>query len=159
MAFLLEERHVFTHKIVIIFKIITISLDKPGKIVYNVITIERGGADMSSIVYQIDKKTGTKYAFESVSYWDKEKKQPRSKRKYLGKVDPETGEIIPSRGRAVHSDDTDAADKDILSALKDELKAKESTIVELRRDVEALSERNEKLLAIIREISTLTEGI
>lgn len=52
---------------------------------------------MASIVYQIDKKTGAKYAFESVSYWDKDKKQPRSKRKYLGKVDPETGEIIPSR--------------------------------------------------------------
>ena len=24
---------------------------------------------MASIVYQIDKKTGAKYAFESVSYW------------------------------------------------------------------------------------------
>ena len=36
---------------------------------------------MSSIVYQIDKKTGAKYAFESISYWDKDKKQPRSKRK------------------------------------------------------------------------------
>ena len=52
---------------------------------------------MACIVYQTDKKTGAKFAYESVSYWDKEKKQPRSKRKYLGKVDPETGEIIPSR--------------------------------------------------------------
>ena len=52
---------------------------------------------MASIVYQTDKKTGIKYAYESTSYWDKEKKQPRSKRKYIGKVDPETGEIIPCR--------------------------------------------------------------
>ena len=52
---------------------------------------------MSSIIYQTDKKTGIKYAYESTSYWDKEKKQPRSKRRYLGKVDPETGEIIPCR--------------------------------------------------------------
>ena len=52
---------------------------------------------MSSIVYQTDKKTGIKYAYESTSYWDKEKKQPRSKRKYIGKVDSETGEIIPCR--------------------------------------------------------------
>ena len=37
---------------------------------------------MSSIIFQIDKKTGAKYAFESISYWDKDKKQPRSKRKY-----------------------------------------------------------------------------
>lgn len=49
---------------------------------------------MSCIVYQIDKKTGTKYAYESESYWDPEKQQPRSRRKYLGKVDPETGEIM-----------------------------------------------------------------
>ena len=27
---------------------------------------------MACIVYQIDKKTGTKFAYESVSYWDKE---------------------------------------------------------------------------------------
>ena len=52
---------------------------------------------MPSIVYQTDKKTGIKYAYESTSYWDKEKKRPRSKRRYLGKVDPETGEIIPCR--------------------------------------------------------------
>lgn len=49
---------------------------------------------MSCIVYQTDKKTGIKYAYESFSYWDKEKKQPRSKRKYLGPVDPDTNEII-----------------------------------------------------------------
>ena len=54
---------------------------------------------MSCIVYQTDKKTGVKYAYESTSYWDKDKKQPRSKRKYIGKVDPETGEIISSRRR------------------------------------------------------------
>ena len=42
---------------------------------------------------QTDKKTGIKYAYESISYWDKEKKQPRSTGKYLGRVDEETGEI------------------------------------------------------------------
>ena len=31
---------------------------------------------MSCIVYQTDKKTGVKYAYESISYWDKDKKQP-----------------------------------------------------------------------------------
>ena len=49
---------------------------------------------MSCIVYQTDKRTGIKYAYSSESYWDKEKQQPRSRRKYIGKVDPETGEII-----------------------------------------------------------------
>lgn len=34
--------------------------------------------------------------YESESYWDKEKKQPRSRRKLIGKLDEETGEIIPT---------------------------------------------------------------
>ena len=59
---------------------------------------------MSCIVYQVDKKTGVKYAYKSESYWDKEKQQPRSKRTYIGKVDPETGEIIPKEKRGSHSD-------------------------------------------------------
>ncbi|WP_366934698.1 hypothetical protein [Mesotoga sp.] len=32
-----------------------------------------------------------------MSYWDKEKKQPRNKRVCIGKIDPETGEFIPSK--------------------------------------------------------------
>ena len=51
---------------------------------------------MATIVYQKNSKTGTVYAYESESYWDKEKKQPRSRRRYLGKLDPETNEIIPT---------------------------------------------------------------
>lgn len=43
------------------------------------------------------KKSGITYVYESESYWDKEKKQPRNKRKLIGKIDPETGEIIPTR--------------------------------------------------------------
>ena len=65
---------------------------------------------MASIVYQTDKKTGIKYAYESTSYWDKEKKQPRSKRKYIGKVDPETGEIIPCRKESAPISSEDAAE-------------------------------------------------
>ena len=54
---------------------------------------------MSAIVYQTNKKTGIKYAYESQSYWDKEKKQSRAKRKCIGKVDPVTGQIVPTRKR------------------------------------------------------------
>ena len=50
-----------------------------------------------AIVYQVNKKSGVTYAYESSSYWDKEKQQSRAKRKCLGKVDPVTGEIIPTR--------------------------------------------------------------
>ena len=52
---------------------------------------------MAAIVYQTNKKTGITYAYESVSHWDKEKQQSRAKRKCIGKVDPITKEIIPTR--------------------------------------------------------------
>lgn len=50
-----------------------------------------------NIVYQTNKKTGITYAYENQSYWDKQKKQSRAKRKLIGKLDPDTGEIIPTR--------------------------------------------------------------
>ncbi len=50
-----------------------------------------------SLVKATNKKSGITYVYESESYWDKEKKQPRNKRKLIGKIDPETGEIIPTR--------------------------------------------------------------
>ena len=51
------------------------------------------------IVYQTDKRSGITYAYENKAYWDKEKKQSRSKRTLIGRVDPETGEIVPTDGR------------------------------------------------------------
>ena len=54
---------------------------------------------MSSIIKKLNKQTGVTYVYESESYWDKEKKQPRSKRKLIGKIDEETGEIVPTDGR------------------------------------------------------------
>ena len=59
---------------------------------------------MSAIVYQKCKETGIVYAYESISYWDKEKKQSRAKRKLLGQVDPTTKEITPTRKRGTGGD-------------------------------------------------------
>ena len=49
------------------------------------------------IVYHTNKKTGITYAYENKAYWDKEKRQSRSMRKLIGKVDPATGKIVPTR--------------------------------------------------------------
>lgn len=48
-----------------------------------------------------NKKQNVTYVFDNQPYWDKEKKQSRTKRKLIGKVDPETGETVPTgpRGR------------------------------------------------------------
>lgn len=52
-----------------------------------------------AIVTQTDKRTGIIYAYETQYHWDKEKKQSCAKRVCVGKVDPITGEIIPTCGR------------------------------------------------------------
>lgn len=52
-----------------------------------------------NIVYQKNKKLGVTYAYENRPYWDPVKKQSRASRKLLGKVDPLTGDIVPTRVR------------------------------------------------------------
>ena len=51
------------------------------------------------IVYQTDKRSGITYAYENHSFWDPELKRSRSKRKLIGRVNKETGEIVPTDGR------------------------------------------------------------
>lgn len=58
---------------------------------------------MAAIVYQTNKKTGVTYAYESISYWDKDKQQSRAKRKCIGRVDPETQKVIPTRKRKMQT--------------------------------------------------------
>ena len=55
-----------------------------------------------AIVKQYHKDTDTTYVYESESYWDAEKGQSRSKRRVIGKIDPQTGEVVPTgkRGRS-----------------------------------------------------------
>ena len=45
----------------------------------------------------LNKKTGVTYVYEAVAHWDKEKKQARNKQVCIGKIDPKTGEFVPSK--------------------------------------------------------------
>ena len=93
-----------------------------------------------AIIHQHDKRSGNTYAYDSVSYWDKEKKMSRAKRTLIGRVDPESGEIVPTDGRGKRraekaADGQDykklyqrllkkcAAQEDLIAALKKELAA------------------------------------
>ena len=58
-----------------------------------------------STVFQKDKRSGITYVYENKPYWDKEKKQSRSKRTLIGRLDPVTGDIIPTDGRCRHVND------------------------------------------------------
>jgi hypothetical protein len=63
---------------------------------------------MTYKVNHYDKKTGTTYVYEAVSYWDKEKKRPANKQVCVGKLDKDTGAFIPSK----RLDDKQAAVRD-----------------------------------------------
>ena len=52
-----------------------------------------------AIIKQFDKRSGITYVYDSKSYYDKGKKCSRAKRTLIGKIDPDTGEIIPTDGR------------------------------------------------------------
>ena len=52
-----------------------------------------------AIIKQFDKRSGITYVYDSKSHYDKEKKCSRAKRTLIGKIDPETGEMVPTDGR------------------------------------------------------------
>lgn len=52
---------------------------------------------MAKRVVHTNKKTSVAYVYEYISYWDKEKKQGRNKQVCIGKIDPVSGELIPSK--------------------------------------------------------------
>ena len=108
---------------------------------------------MSCIVYQTNKKTGINYAYPSESYWDKEKQQPRSRRKYLGRVDPETGEIITGRTAktAVSSGSTE------IKELEDIIRQQKDTISSLQDHISVLQKKYRKAIETLRKIHVLTE--
>lgn len=118
-----------------------------------------------SIVKVYNKERDTTYVYDSYSYWDKEKKQPRSKRKLIGKIDPESGEIVPTgkRGRSKSSPApaTDAgthSDTD-LAALYEQsvnmISDKDALISELRQEISVLRKENRQLHKVIEQASSL----
>lgn len=54
---------------------------------------------MTTEVKSLDKRSGITYIYQSTSYWDKVKKAPRCKRVLIAKLDPVTGERVPTDGR------------------------------------------------------------
>ena len=52
-----------------------------------------------AIIKQFDKRSGITYFYESKAFWDKEKQQSRSKRTLIGRLDPQTGKMVPTDGR------------------------------------------------------------
>jgi len=112
---------------------------------------------MSSIVYQRNPRSGSTYAYRSTSYRDPTTGKPRSKREYLGRVDPETGEIIPkaSKGRRNRSKLGEAPAEINGDELVAALKYRDDEFARLRQENERLRQRNAELEAALQAVSEL----
>lgn len=110
-----------------------------------------------SIVKQKDKRTGTTYVYESKSYWDKEKQQPRSKRTLIGKLDEETGEVVPTDGRGKKRTKIKkliSDDAALCNAQKEQLKEKDLLISQLTNQNKTLEK---ELAAVLKEIRSILD--
>lgn len=120
---------------------------------------------MSCIVKEKRKGTSTVYAYESTSFWVPGK-GPRCKRKLIGKIDPITGEIVPTgkRGRPPKADnlapskgqastvggptsaenELDRSKQQLIDAIASK-QLQEARITELTGEIRALRAENQKL--------------
>jgi hypothetical protein len=114
---------------------------------------------MPTIVYQTNQKTGVKYAYLSKSYWNKDKKAPRSTRQYLGRVDPETGEIIKGSGKNRQvvkvTEDGTVVNEVPEREEQDEQDERDAKIASLEARLAEMTERYEEAAGLLREISAL----
>ena len=100
---------------------------------------------MPTIVKHYDKKTGKTRVYESTPHYDPVTKQSRPKRKYLGTLDPETNELIPSsgrRGRSAASKNTtiikNDSSSDRISDLEEIISDKDAEISSLKAEIKVL---------------------
>ena len=104
-----------------------------------------------AIVKSYQKKTDTTYVYESEPYWDSEKKQSRSKRKLIGKIDKETGQIVPTgkRGRKKKSGEAtgneETGSQKLVEKLESTIEEQKQEILSLRTDIADLKKENRRL--------------
>ena len=109
------------------------------------------------IIKQRDKRTGIIYVYESKSYWDKEKRQPRSNRTLIGKLDEETGEIVPTDGRGKKRTGKKkpvSGGAALCDEQKRQLKEKSLLISQLEGRNKELEE---ELVSVIKEIRSISD--
>lgn len=113
---------------------------------------------MSFITYKTNKKTGTVYAYRVESYRDPETKRPKSRRTYLGRVDPATQLIVGkgepgtrNRTKLGEAEETDQA----MIASPDASKVIEqqrNQIQMLQNQLSDLNARNQKLVDALKAL-------
>jgi len=116
---------------------------------------------MSSIV-RAKHKNGSVYAYRSTSFRSPKTGRPTSKREYLGRVDPETGEIIPKKARRQHEDvsnPTVEEDETTVRILEEKVARLEAELAEVAAERDALRETLESIVNAARPFLEYIEEI
>lgn len=99
-----------------------------------------------AIIKVHNKARNITYVYESISYWDKELKQPRSHRKLIGRIDPITGDIVPTgkqgKSELSVSDHSDTDYKSLYEEALATIEQKDALIRELRGRLAAAESAN-----------------
>lgn len=107
-----------------------------------------------------NSRTGVTYVYESESYWDKEKKMPCARRKLVGKLDEETGQIIPTGKRGRKAKDPDGKKEELEEKIRAEIEAryaglmqqKDSRIAELEAEIRKLKAEKAEFRAALTDV-------
>lgn len=112
---------------------------------------------MATIVNHKDPRSGTVYVYSSESYWDKEKKQPRSRRKLIGKLDEKTGQVVPTgksgRRKTTKGDDTDTSSPEKQTVSLDVLAEKDDLIRTLKDEIRDLKRERKEMITALEDLS------
>ncbi|MGM9928638.1 MAG: hypothetical protein ACI35P_11880 [Bacillus sp. (in: firmicutes)] len=122
-----------------------------------------------SIVKYTNKKTGVVSWYESTSHYDPETKQSRPVRKYLGREDPVTGELIPSSGKrgrrngdtlSKNDDPQSSPNDDAMNAMQSKYEKKISSLEALVSEQKATIRKLEsEKSSIVKKLSDLLNTI
>ena len=113
---------------------------------------------MACTVYSTNKKTNTKYAYRSESYRDPITKQPKSRRTYLGRVDPVTNEIIPKAEKGRRNRDS-IKPKPVENNKQFTIPPISMNIRELQQKVDILQKQQHELKNIIADMDNMISQI
>ena len=118
-----------------------------------------------SLVRYTNPTTGRISVYESTSYYDPVLKQSRPKRKYLGTLDPETGELIPSSGKAGRpkkqpvvssaSESSVTISRAQYDELQEKLNSRNAEIVSLRNELAAATAENREMKKAFQRMSSI----
>ena len=112
-----------------------------------------------AIVKSKNKKTGITYVYESESYWDPDKKQPRNHRTLIGKLDDD-GNIIPTGSRGRKRKDSNLQDmnepteemESSLAYYQDQCRELGTKNIVLQEQIRKLEKEKSELLSNLRNV-------